>query len=1101
MVLQRLLFQVEMLLTLTVWDKSASASASATDLAAGLHTITITDDKGCVTTASVTIDEPATLTCSANQDSPVLINGNSDGKATVTPIGGNGAYTYLWDNNETGATASALNAGSHTVTVTDSKGCQTSCEVLITEPGALFCSVVQNNPVVCFGESNGAATVTASEGVGPYTYLWDNSETTQTASALNAGVHSVTVTDANGATTSCTVTITEPAVLSASAVQNSPVVCNGESNGAATVTVSGGNAPYSYVWNNSTSVSASATDLAAGLHTITITDDKGCVTTASVTIDEPAVLTCSANQDSPVLINGNSDGIATVTPIGGNGAYTYLWDNNETGATASALNAGSHTVTVTDSKGCQTSCEVLITEPGALFCSVVQNNPVVCFGESNGAATVTASEGVGPYTYLWDNSETTQTASALNAGLHSVTVTDANGATTSCTVTITEPAVLSASADQDSPVVCFGESNGAATVTVSGGNAPYSYVWNNSTSVSASATDLAAGLHTITITDDKGCVTTASVTIDEPAVLSASAVQDSPVVCFGESNGAATVTVSGGNAPYSYVWDKSASVSASATDLAAGLHTITITDDKGCVTTASVTIDEPAVLSASAAQDSPVVCFGESNGAATVTVSGGNAPYSYVWDNSASTSASAADLAAGLHTITITDDKGCVTTASVTIDEPATLTCSANQDSPVLINGNSDGKATVTPIGGNGAYTYLWDNNETGATASALNAGSHTVTVTDSKGCQTSCEVLITEPGALFCSVVQNNPVVCFGESNGAATVTAAEGVGPYTYLWDNSETTQTASALNAGLHSVTVTDANGATTSCTVTIDEPAVLSASADQDSPVVCFGESNGAATVTVSGGNAPYAYSWDKSASASASANDLAAGLHTITITDDKGCVTTASVTIDEPAVLSASAVQNSPVVCNGESNGAATVTVSGGNAPYAYVWDKSASASASANDLAAGLHTITITDDKGCVTTASVTIDEPAVLSASADQDSPVVCFGESNGAATVTVLGGNAPYAYSWDKSASASASANDLAAGLHTITITDDKGCVTTASVTIDEPAVLSASADQDSPVVCNGESNGAATVTVSGGNAPYAYSLGQKRFCFCFG
>src|SRR5690606_27686366 len=141
---------------------------------------------------------------------------------------------------------------------------------------------------------------------------------------------------------------------------------------------------------------------------------------------------------------------------------------------------------------------------------------------------------------------------------------------------------------------------------------------------------------------------------------------------------------------------------------------------------------------------------------------------------------------------------------------------------------------------------------------------------------------------------------------------------------------------------SVTVTDANGAATSCTVTIAEPEVLSASAVQDSPVVCNGESNGAATVSVSGGNAPYSYSWDKSASVSASATDLAAGLHTITITDSKGCVTSATVTITEPEVLSASAVQDSPVVCNGESNGAATVSVSGGNAPYSYSWDKSAS---------------------------------------------------------------------------------------------------------------------------------------------------------------
>ncbi|MBK6284416.1 MAG: SprB repeat-containing protein [Draconibacterium sp.] len=149
-------------------------------------------------------------------------------------------------------------------------------------------------------------------------------------------------------------------------------------------------------------------------------------------------------------------------------------------------------------------------------------------------------------------------------------------------------------------------------------------------------------------------------------------------------------------------------------------------------------------------------------------------------------------------------------------------------------------------------------------------------------------------------------------------------------------------------------------------------------------------------------------------------------------------------------------------------------------------------------FAAGLHTITITDDKGCVTTASVTIDEPAVLSASAAKDSPVVCNGESNGGATVTVSV-ETVLILTFGTKVLQLCFGYDLAAGLHTITITDDKGCVTTASVTIGEPAVLSASAAQDSPVVCFGESNGAATVTVSGGNAPYL-QLGQKRFGFGF-
>ncbi|MCA1800342.1 MAG: SprB repeat-containing protein, partial [Actinobacteria bacterium] len=389
--------------------------------------------------------------------------------------------------------------------------------VTINQPTEIIASALKDNDVSCYNGNDGKLTVTASGGTGTLTYSINSGTTYQSSNVftgLIAGNYTVIVKDANNCTkTTYSVTISQPDVLSASAIQDNPVVCNGESNGAATVTVTGGNGPYSYSWNNSASTSASASDLAAGLHTITITDDKGCVTNAAVTISEPAVLTCNANQNSPVTIYGNSDGKATVTPNGGNGAYTYLWDNNETGATATALSAGSHTVTVTDSKGCQTSCEVLITEPGALLCSVVQDSPVVCNGESNGAATVSATEGVGPYTYLWDNTETTQTATALNAGVHSVTVTDANGATTSCSVTISEPAVLSASAAQDSPVVCNGESNGAATVTVTGGNVPYTYVWDNSASTLASASDLAAGLHTITITDDKGCVTTATVTI------------------------------------------------------------------------------------------------------------------------------------------------------------------------------------------------------------------------------------------------------------------------------------------------------------------------------------------------------------------------------------------------------------------------------------------------------------------------------------------------------------------------------------------------------------------------------------------------------------
>ena len=730
--------------------------------------------------------------------------GESNGQATVTPNGGNGTYTYLWDNGETTATATALDAGTHTVTVTDQRGCSTTCDVTITQPNAvLSCTAVEIDPVVCFGESNGQATVSPVGGNGGYTILWDNGETTATATTLDAGTHTVTITDSRNCTTTCTVEITQPAAeITCSAVEIDPVVCFGESNGQATVTPAGGNGGYTFDWDNGEK-NATAIGLNAGTHTVTVTDIKGCSTTCEVIITQPsAPLSCSAIEIDPVVCFGESNGQATVTQTGGNGGYVILWDNGETTATATALDAGIHTVTITDSRNCTTTCTVEITQPAAeITCVAVEIDPVVCFGESNGQATVTPAGGNGTYTYAWDNGETTATATALDAGTHTVTVTDQRGCSTSCDVEITEPAaVISCTAVEIDPVVCFGESNGQATVTPAGGNGTYTYLWDNG-ETTATAIALDAGTHTVTVTDQRGCSTSCDVTITQPAaVISCTAVEIDPVVCFGESNGQATVTPAGGNGTYTYLWDNG-ETTATATALDAGTHTVTVTDQRGCSTSCDVEITEPAAaITCTAVEIDPVVCFGESNGQATVTPSGGNGIYTYLWDNGETTQ-TAFSLNAGVHTVTVTDQRGCTTTCDVTITQPAAeITCSAVEIDPVVCFGESNGRATVTPAGGNGTYTYLWDNGETTATATALDAGTHTVTVTDQRGCSTTCNVNITQPGApLTCTATEIDPVVCFGESNGQATVTPNGGNGTYTYLWDNGETTATAIALDAG--------------------------------------------------------------------------------------------------------------------------------------------------------------------------------------------------------------------------------------------------------------------------------------------------------------
>ncbi|TDO95638.1 gliding motility-associated C-terminal domain-containing protein [Flavobacterium sp. 245] len=947
------------------WD-NGEITAQATGLNAGTHTVTVTDSKGCKTTCTVLITQPAVLSCSVVENDPAKCYGDSNGKATVTPVGGNGDYTYLWDNGETTAQATGLNAGTHNVTVTDKLGYKTTCTVLIGQPqSALTCSVIQNKPVTANGLSNGEATVTPLGGNGGYTYAWDNGETTAQATGLNAGTHTVTVTDSKGCKTTCTVLITQPGVLSCSVVENDPAKCYGDSNGKATVTPVGGNGDYTYAWDNG-ETTAQATGLNAGTHTVTVTDKLGYKTTCTVLIGQPqSALTCSVIQNKPVTANGLSNGEATVTPLGGNGGYTYAWDNGETTAQATGLNAGTHTVTVTDSKGCKTTCTVLITQPDVLSCSVVQNDPAKCYGDSNGTATVTPVGGNGDYTYAWDNGETTAQATGLNAGTHTVTVTDKLGYKTTCTVLIGQPqSALTCSVVQNKAVTANGLSNGEATVTPIGGNGGYTYAWDNG-ETTQKAVGLNAGIHTVTVTDSKGCKTTCSVTISEPNVLSCSITQDDPAKCYGDSNGKATVLAIGGNGDYTYLWDNG-ETTAQATGLNAGTHTVTVTDKLGYKTTCTVLIGQPqSALTCSVVQNKAVTANGLSNGEATVTPIGGNGGYTYAWDNGEIT-AQATGLNAGTHTVTVTDSKGCKTTCTVLITQPDVLSCSVVQNDPAKCYGDSNGKATVLAIGGNGDYTYAWDNGETTAQATGLNAVTHTVTVTDKLGYKTTCTVIIGQPqSALTCSVIQNKPVTANGLSNGEATVTPLGGNGGYTYAWDNGEITAQATGLNAGTHTVTVTDSKGCKTTCTVLITQPDVLSCSVVQNDPAKCYGDSNGKATVTPVGGNGDYTYLWDNGET-TAQATGLNAGTHTVTVTDKLGYKTTCTVTIGQPsAPLTATKSQINPG-CGGAATGSATVVASGGTAPYTYSWNTNpVQTTATASNLAAGNYTVIITDSKGC----------------------------------------------------------------------------------------------------------------------------------------
>ncbi|HLG03953.1 MAG TPA: SprB repeat-containing protein, partial [Bacteroidia bacterium] len=282
----------------------------------------------------------------------------------------------------------------------------------------------------------------------------------------------------------------------------------GSPNGTASVTVSGGTGPFSYSWSPTGGNSASASGLAAGNYTVTVSENNGCVSTSSVAVTQGQASGTIQSSINNISCYGGNNGSASVSVTGGQQPYTYAWSNAATTASINNLTAGSYSLTVTTANGCQSTATVIITQPASVLAAATNiNSHVNCNNASNGVATANASGGTSPYLFSWNSTpaQNTATANGLGAGTYTVVVTDDNGCTASGAVTITQPPALLTSSTIN-PVTCNGGSNGSAQVNVSGGVTPYSFAWNTSPAqFTAGVTNLPAGNYNCTITDANGC--------------------------------------------------------------------------------------------------------------------------------------------------------------------------------------------------------------------------------------------------------------------------------------------------------------------------------------------------------------------------------------------------------------------------------------------------------------------------------------------------------------------------------------------------------------------------------------------------------------------
>ncbi|MCB1715851.1 MAG: HYR domain-containing protein, partial [Candidatus Competibacteraceae bacterium] len=1001
----------------------------------------------------------------------------------------------------TTSTASGLSAGGYTVTVTDANGCEAVKSITIEDPSGLELTVLDVTDETCAENNDGTATVSASGGTAPYSYLWSDGQTGIAATGLSAGTYTVTVTDAGGCEAVQTVVIGEPTPVLAEVIFSMDVSCYGAADGSATVNATGGTTPYTYVWSNG-ATTAMATGLAAGVtYTVTVTDASGCEATAGVTLAEPAELTALIESSTDVSCYGGADGTATVKPQGGTEPYTFMWSNGSTDKTVTGLGAGTYTAMVIDANGCIATTVVAIDEPSDAVTITFSNlQDADCAGSMDGQATAAASGGVAPYDFVWSTGQvnqntTTSVATNLSAGSYTVTVTDANGCENIASITIGDPNGLMLTVMNVDHEACQGDNDGSATVSALGGTAPYTYLWSNG-QTGPVANNLSAGTYTVTVTDANICEAVQTVVVDEPTPVIATIISSEDVSCHGDNDGTATVDVTGGIGGYTYAWSNGATT-ATATGLNAGLtYTVTVTDANGCETTAGITLDEPDELTAFIAGSTDVNCLNGADGTATVHAQGGTAPYIYAWNNG-SADQTATSLSAGTYTVIVTDANGCMVTTSVTIDEPVTSVSVAisNVMNPDC-QGNMDGTATATASGGIGGYAYLWSNGQTTATATNLTAGTYMVTATDANGCEAVATIVLTDPNGLVAIVTGTVDVSCNGDNDGAAAITAFGGSAPYTYQWPLSAGGQTGaivSGLSAGQHLVTVTDAGGCQAVVLVDIDEPTDIIAEVILTTDETCYGSHDGTARVFATGGIPPYRYLWSNGQS-SALATGLSGGiLYTVTVTDDHNCTTTTSVTVGQSSMpLMASGV-GIDAGCYGETDGSIQLTVVGGTAPYSYNWDNAPDVE-DPNGLGAGNYYVTVTDSEGCTTSfGPVSVSQPTQVAVSIDNIIDASCAGDMSGRATVSASGGSGPYHFAWstgqENSNAISSTAMNLSAGAYSVTVTDINGCEAVTGLTVGDPNGLSAFVSGLNNVTCYGGDDGWIAVAVNGGTAPYSY------------
>ena len=786
------------------------------------------------------------------------------------------------------------------------------------------------------------------------------------------------------------------------------------------------------------------------------------------------------------------------------GKYTAIWSTKEVD------NLGNIIQTVT-----QNDTAIITLVDCNSFQSFTSQANISCWGNSNGIAAIDSiANGSGNYSYNWvdDNNQiisTNNSISNLSDGNYSCTILDNDwGCSIDEGVTILEPLELTV-IESTLDASCYGDSNGVALLIINGGTIPYNENWNGEDQY-----NLQSGDHQYIVTDDNGCTFFDSVYIYQPSQL-ISSISTLNITNCASDDGEIDLSVSGGSGSYSYIWSNGGTTQ-DLNNLSSGTYSVTITDIMNCTIFENITIYEPNELTSTYTQTN-VSCYGVNDGGAIVNFFGGASgssngdtnyilgwagtpqpvylPYPQTVFNTSLLPSPYNAIPAGIYPYTVTDLNGCIIYDTITITEPDSLyisyTLSDYNGYNVSCFGDNNASIDIQVNGGTAPIdNYLNNTLQSALTLNNLTAGNYTDSIVDVNGCISSANITLYEPSELV-TILNSNDISCYGLCNGEIYSTTTGGSFPYYYLWGNTQNTEDISNLCDGYQTLTVTDYNGCINNTSAIINTPNAISATIDSNSNISNYGGNNGFIYITTNGGSGLLNTNWTSLNNYSSNSNDilnLYADIYFLEVSDTNLCTYLDTVELSQPSSLWISIDTITSPSCYDSCNGAINITANGGDSIYSYSWigpNGFTSNNYNINNLCSGEYIIILNDGiTNLIDTLNIYQPQQITTLLSADS---IICHNGSS-QAQINVWGGSQPFTYSWSNGDTNYYTT--VSSGNHSIDISDINGCSYSQNYSLSNPDSIFTQTTSTN-TSCYGGNNGIISINITnGGISPYNFS-----------